>query len=87
MKLIDDVRSVYHRLWSVRMAIISAIYSAAAGAWVLLPYAWQPTLSEPIKWALAAVGVALAASPGIARVIDQPKLREPGETDDNAEHA
>ena len=91
MKLIDDAGVLWHRIWSVRMSIISAAYSAAAGAWVLLPYAWQPTLSEPIKWGLAAAGVALAASPGIARVVAQPKLAEKvadlAKADDNSEHA
>lgn len=85
MKLIDDVGALWHRLWAVRMAIISAIYSAAAGAWLLMPPDWQPTLSQPIRWVLVVVGVSLAASPGVARVVAQPKLRDCG-TNNNAEH-
>lgn len=87
MKMIDDARATWHRMWSVRMAILGTVYASAGSAWLLLPAAWQPTLSEPVRWVLAVIGVALAASPGVARVIDQPKLREPRGNDDNAEHA
>lgn len=75
MKLIDDARSVALRLWSVRMAIIGVIYASAGSAWLLMPPAWQPELSQPVRWALAVVGVMLAAAPGVARVVAQPKLK------------
>lgn len=74
MRLIDDARVLWLKFWTVRLAIASTIYSTAAGAWVLLPFQWQPTLSEPVKWVLAAVGVLLAASPAVARIIHQPKI-------------
>lgn len=83
MKLIDDARTLWHRLWTVRMAIIGTIYAAAGSAWLLLPPAWQPTLSEPVRWVLAVVGVMLAAAPGVARVIAQPKAMAQVKGDDS----
>ena len=86
MKWISDVRKTWHRLWSVRMAVIGAIYAAAGGAWLVMPPQWQPELSEPIRWVLAIVGVTLAAAPGVSRVIAQPKLRQPKAADETNEY-
>lgn len=74
MKLIQNAGILWHKLWTVRLSIVSTIYSTAAGTWAVLPYAWQPTLSEPVKWVLAAIGVILAASPAVARMIHQPQV-------------
>lgn len=77
----------WHRLWSMRFAIAAAAFSSAAGAWALMPADWQPHIPGWCKWALAGVGVLLPALAAVSRVIDQPALREPPKTDDNAEHA
>ncbi|TPG08331.1 hypothetical protein EAH88_11920 [Rhodanobacter glycinis] len=73
------------------MAILGVIYSAAGGAWLLMPPDWQPTLAEPVRWVLAIIGVSLAAAPGVSRVIAQPKLADKiadqAKVVDNAEHA
>lgn len=86
--LIDGAK-YFHRLWSVRMAILGTIYASAASAWLLLPADWKPDLSETVRWVLAVIGVLLAAAPGITRVIAQPKLAPSCATvpDDSAEHA
>jgi len=70
MKLTDDAH-VWHRLWSMRLTILTTIYTAAAGAWVLLPPDWQPQLSEGMKALLAGIGVALPALAAVARVVRQ----------------
>lgn len=74
MKFKTDAWFLAKRLWSVRMAIIGVFWAAAGSAWLLLPPEWKPTLSEPMRWALAFIGVTLAALPGLAAVIHQPKL-------------
>jgi hypothetical protein len=100
VKLIDNVGIVWHRLWVVRMAILGVIFASAGSAWLLMPDEWKPTLSEPVRWVLAFIGVSLAAAPGISRVIAQPKVAEavtaqtgtvkitvPAPLVDNSEHA
>lgn len=71
----DDVVFLAKRLWSVRMAAIGTMWASAGSAWLLLPPEWKPELSEPIRWVLAVVGVVLAASPGLAALMYQPKLQ------------
>lgn len=70
MKLADDAQ-MWHRLWSMRLALLTTVYTAAAGAWALLPPDWQPHLSEGVKALLAGIGVALPALTAVARVIKQ----------------
>ena len=80
-----------HRLWSMCFAIIAAGYSAAAGAWVLLPPDWQPHIALWGKWVLAFIGVALPAMSAASRVVAQPDLHQEilqsKATIDNSEHA
>ena len=71
----DDVLFLAKRLWSVRMALIGVVWASAGSAWLLLPAEWKPELSEPVRWVLAVIGVVLAASPGIAALVYQPKLQ------------
>lgn len=79
MKLIDNA-SQWHRLWSMRLMILTTIYTTAAGAWVLLPADWQPHLSEGVRAALAIIGVLLPSIAAVSRLIPQPKLK-PDDTD------
>jgi len=76
--LIPNAGAVWHRLWSMRLMIATTAYSAAAGAWVLLPPDWRPDLSETAKAILAGIGVALPAAGAIARLMRQDSLRAPG---------
>lgn len=70
----------WHRLWSLRFAILSALYSAAAGAWVLLPPDWQPSLSEGWKWALASIGVLIPGLAAVSRILKQESLDGSGDS-------
>lgn len=76
MKWVDDARWLAKRLWSVRFAAIGVIWASAGAYWVAAPEAWRPALSEPVKWVIGVIGVALAAAPGLAALVDQPQLRE-----------
>lgn len=67
MKLIDDAKRTWHRLWSVRLALLSA---ALSGAEFAMPYI-APAQSSRTFAALAAV-VSIGA--GIARIVAQPKV-------------
>lgn len=74
----------WHKLWSMRFIIATAFFSSIVAAYALLPPDWLPAIPQWIKGALSLTDLACAGAAGVARVIDQPALREP---DDNAEHA
>lgn len=75
MVLIDDAKTVLLKAWSVRLALLSAVFSAAE---VALPYFsdFLPPHTMAILAVLASSGVALV------RVIKQDNL---GATDGSAE--
>ena len=78
MAWIEDARRLWPRLWSVRLAMLSALLSACEFA---LPY-FAPSI--PDRWfAGLAFMVALAAA--LARVIAQPKLHHEQAHPDRAE--
>ncbi|HEX7687332.1 MAG TPA: hypothetical protein VF453_06485 [Burkholderiaceae bacterium] len=68
MKLIDDAGKTWHRLWSVRLAILAALLGAADAA---LPYI-APAHSSP---AFAALTAAVSLAAAGARLVAQPKLQ------------
>ena len=74
MKLIEDAGKLWHRLWTVRMSIIGVVYASVGGVYLAMPEGLRPDLPEWGKLLLAGVGVMLAAAPGVARVVAQPKL-------------
>lgn len=76
MKMVDDAGFLAKRLWSVRFAAIGVVWAAAGAYWIGTPDDWKPTLSEPVKWIIGIVGVALAAAPGLAALVHQPKLQQ-----------
>lgn len=67
----------WHKLWSMRLAILTTAYSAAAGAYVTLPADWIPRIPEHWKVVLAVLGCALPALTGVSRLIAQPALQRP----------
>lgn len=67
MKFIDDWKSKAHRLWSVRLALLSAALSAAEFA---IPY-FAPDISSG-RFAAVAFAVSIAAA--ISRIVAQPAL-------------
>lgn len=74
MKLIDDVESKWHRLWSLRLAILSAAFGAIIATYATLPADWLPAIPNWLKLACA-VGTFIApVSSAAARVVKQPKL-------------
>lgn len=74
MRWYDDAGLLIKRLWSVRLAALGVIWAAAGAYWIATPADWKPDLSEGVRWVLAAIGVALAAAPGLAALVEQPKL-------------
>ena len=68
----------FGRTWTFWLGSLSAAYTAAAGLWATLPTAWVPTLNEPERWTLAALGTLLAGSVVMAHKIESvPKLPAP----------
>lgn len=71
MRLINDWDRAVKRFWSFRLAILSAILSAAEIAVQI----WQPASVPNGTFAVLACGVSVAA--GVARIVAQPKAYEP----------
>lgn len=67
MKLIEDAGQVWHKLWSVRFAIASALVSAAQAGWD------AHVNGQTNVGALISFG--LSAGAGVARVIIQEAVR------------
>lgn len=74
MKLVPDVRD-WTKWWSIRLAALSAAFSAVIVAYATLPPDWLPGIPAALKTALAVGALLSAGGAGFARVIDQPKLR------------
>jgi hypothetical protein len=71
MKLIDDARRTWHKLWSVRLALLSAALSAIEFALPLVP----DSVAELIgRGRFAAAALVISLGSGLARVVSQPKL-------------
>lgn len=87
MKWRDDAVFLAKRLWSVRMAALGVIWASAVGVWISLPEEWKPTIPEGLRSALVVFGVALAAAPGLAALIAQPKLAQAKEERQQADKA
>lgn len=73
MKLIENAGQ-WHRLWSMRLMVLTTIYTTAAGAWAVMPADWQPHLSDGVKAALAIVGVLLPSIAAVSRIVAQPNV-------------
>lgn len=63
MKLVSEAKQ-WHRLWSVRLAVIAAVFGALEAS---LPL-WESTLPDGV---FAAVSTACGIGVGVARVLRQ----------------
>jgi hypothetical protein len=72
--LIDNVGIVWHRLWSMRLTLMTVAYTSAAGGWAVIPDDWKPAIPHVLKVVLAGVGVLLPTLAAAAIVIKQPAL-------------
>jgi|GEM_PF-4255682 len=70
MKL-DVAAAVWHRLWSVRFALLAALTSVLSALESVLPL-WHPALGDAPYAALATV---LAVASALSRVVHQPKAQ------------
>jgi hypothetical protein len=69
MRLIDDWRTEWRRLWSMRLLIgQAAFWSSLCAFWVMWP-ALVSAIPIPVY---IIVGLLLAVSTGVARVLKQP---------------
>lgn len=75
MKLIEDAKTVLLKAWSIRLALLAAVFSAAE---VALPF-FAPFVPPKTMAVLALIASAGAA---IARVVAQPTLHKPKEPSD-----
>ena len=90
MKWIDDAGVLWHHLWSVRLSLLTTLYTSAAGTWLVLPPDWKPTLTHTEQIILAGIGMLLPALATVAPVVKQQKVAEIKAAiaaDNNSEHA
>lgn len=67
MELIEDARNVMLKAWSVRLALLSALLSAAE---VALPY-FAPFIPEHT---MAILAIFTSAGAAVARIVAQPAM-------------
>lgn len=79
-QLIDELPH-WHRLWSIRFAILSALFEALVKAWPLLPVAWQAAMPDAVVTGLSMAALASAGAAAVARVIKQSRVHA-DETDE-----
>lgn len=72
MKLIEDAKTVLTKAWSVRFAILAALFSGMEALSLVLPY--LDGIFPPHT--LAGLGALAAIGAVGARIVDQPKMRE-----------
>lgn len=75
-KLIEDAH-LWHKMWSIRFAILTTIYTTAAGAWLTIPGDWKPVLTHREQVVLAIIGIVIPVLTGASRVIKQSSLDGP----------
>lgn len=63
----------WHRTPAFWLAASATAYCAMAGAWAMLPAAWQPGLPVWLKGTLATVGCLLPGAAAFAKVIEAPR--------------
>lgn len=73
MKLVADAHNFW-KWWSVRLAILSGMFSAVALAYAGLPADWLPGIPQWIKTGLAAGALLTAAASALSRPVVQTKL-------------
>jgi len=78
MKLIDNA-SQWHRLWSLRWAILTAFLAAIPAAYVVLPEDWMPAIPQWVKASLAIATLFSAGATGVSRMLKQSGLQNSGE--------
>ncbi|PXV60902.1 hypothetical protein SAMN04487785_1134 [Dyella jiangningensis] len=73
MELITNARQ-WHRLWSIRFAILSAVFGALATAYAALPADWLPAIPSWAKLAMAGGTLTSSVAAAVARVVQQSSL-------------
>lgn len=77
MKLIDNAGQ-WHKLWSIRFSIMSALFGSITTAYLALPPDWLPYIPGWAKLLLAAGSMTTAGAASVARVVQQTKLQPDG---------
>ena len=76
MKLISNANQ-WHRLWSIRFAILSAAFGALTTAYVGLPADWLPSIPAWLKLSMAMGALLSSTAAAAARVVQQDSLQPP----------
>jgi hypothetical protein len=74
MSLITNV-SEWHKLWSIRLSILSAAFGAVIATYATLPIDWLPVIPNWLKL-VCAIGTFVApVSSAVSRVIQQNNVK------------
>lgn len=76
MNKIPDFHN-YWRFWSVRLTILSGVFSAIVAAYIGLPADWLPGIPQVAKTALAIGALAAAGGAAFARGVAQTLPEKP----------
>lgn len=74
MKLVPEAKQ-WHRLWSMRWAIATAMLAAIPVAYLTLPDDWLPAIPAWLKAVFAYATLATAAGTAAVRVIKQDNVK------------
>lgn len=75
MKLIAHAK-FWHQLWSIRLALLGAMFEGAKAGWEHLPDAWKPTLNSTEQWIFSGIGIVISMATAGAVLIKQPGLMD-----------
>jgi hypothetical protein len=74
--LVDDAH-IWHRLWSMRLAIFTTFLSGATLAFEAMPDRFKDAFPHWTLVALASVTTFMGGSTAVARMLKQPSLQSP----------
>lgn len=70
LTLVEEA-AYWHKLWSIRMAIITAVLGTVSVGYQMMPFTWQEAMPHWLPLSLGYATVASAATTGASRVIKQ----------------
>lgn len=70
MRLVEYANQ-WHKLWSVRFALIAAFLAGVAAAYAVLPTDWLPAIPDWVKASLALGSMLCGGCSAAARVVQQ----------------
>jgi hypothetical protein len=74
MKLVSYA-NLWHRIWSVRFALLALTWQVLQQTWLHMPPEWRPALNAWEQWVLFSAGSLFTGAAGLAAIIHQDDLK------------